>query len=155
MQPAPLDQLAAEPPVMRPGDQPASGEEIWRRGMETMRGRLEAERRDAIEKLQQIRGAGELTAAETGGVEDAIEGGDRAQANLRQHIEVTTCQRLAERIGRLSEALHRLDEGTYGRCEHCDRTISPKRLAAVPEATTCVSCQEALELMARRRLLAA
>ena len=123
--------------------------------METMRVRLEAERRDAIEKLQQIRGASELTASEIGGVEDAIEGGDRAQANLRQHIEATTCQRLAERIGRLSEALYRLDEGTYGRCERCERAISPKRLAAVPEAMTCVSCQEALELKARRRPQAA
>ena len=123
--------------------------------METMRRRLEAERRDAVEKLHQMRGASELTAAETGGVEDAIEGGDRAQANLRQHIEVTTCQRLAEKIGQLSEALHRLDEGTYGRCERCERTVSPERLAAVPEATTCVSCQEALELGAKRRPLAA
>jgi RNA polymerase-binding transcription factor DksA len=123
--------------------------------METMRARLETERRGAIEKLQQLRGASGLTAAETGGVEDAIEGGDRAQANLRQHIEVTTCQRLVERIGQLSEALYRLDEGTYGRCERCERPIAPRRLAAVPEATTCVSCQEALELMARRRPLAA
>ena len=123
--------------------------------METMRLRLEAQRRDAMEKLQHIRGASGLTAAETGGVEDAIEGGDRAEANLRQHIEMTTCQRLGERIGRLSEALHRLDEGTYGRCERCERPIAPKRIAAVPEATTCVSCQEALELGAQRRPLAA
>jgi DnaK suppressor protein len=123
--------------------------------METMRLRLEAQRRDAMEKLQRIRGASGLTAAETGGVEDAIEGGDRAEANLRQHIEMTTCQRLVERIGRLSEALHRLDEGTYGRCERCERPIAPKRIAAVPEATTCVSCQEALELGAQRRPLAA
>ena len=123
--------------------------------MKTIGARLETERRDAIWKLQQIRGSGELTAAETGGVEDAIEGGDRAQANLLQHIEMTTCQRLAERIGRLTEALYRLDQGTYGLCEHCGRAISAKRLAAVPEATSCVPCQEAIEQMARRRPLAA
>lgn len=123
--------------------------------MKTMRARLESERRDAIEKLQQIRDSGELTAAQTGGVEDAIEGGDRAQANLLQHIEAATCQRLAERIGRLTEALYRVDAGTYGVCERCGSAISPKRLAAVPEATACVPCQEALERTDKRRLLAA
>ena len=117
--------------------------------MERMRARLEAERKDAMEKLQQIRGAGELAAAETAGVEDAT------QANLRQHIEVETVQRLAARIGKLDEALHRLDAGTYGRCEHCGQAISPKRMAVVPEATACVTCQEALELRARHRLIAA
>lgn len=123
--------------------------------MERMRARLETECKDAIETLRHIRGAGELAAAETGGVEEAIESGDRAQANLRQHIEVETVQRLVARIGQLNEALHRLDVGTYGQCERCERAISPKRLAAVPEATTCVTCQEALELQARRRLIAA
>ena len=123
--------------------------------MERMRDRLEAERKDVMEKLQQIRGASELTAAETGGVEDTAESGDRAQANLRQHIEVETVQRLAARLGRLDEALRRVDAGTYGRCEHCGEAISPKRMAAVPEATACVTCQEARELKARHRLVAA
>ena len=123
--------------------------------MDAMRVRLEDERRHAMEQLQQIRGAGELAAVESGGIEDVIEGGDRAQANLRQHIEVATCQRLVERIGRLSEALQRIEDGTYGQCARCAGSISPKRLAALPEATTCVSCQEALELMARHRPLAA
>jgi len=123
--------------------------------MERMRARLEAERKDAMEKLQQIRGAGELAAAETAGVEDAAESGDRAQANLRQHIEVETVQRLAARIGKLDEALHRLNAGTYGCCEHCGQAISPKRMAVVPEATACVTCQEALELRARHGLIAA
>ena len=121
--------------------------------MKTIQARLEAERRDAMGKLQQIRGAGELTAAESGGVEDSIEG-DRAQANLLQHIEVTTCQRLAERIARIDEALERLESGTYGLCEHCGRAIAPRRLAAVPEATACVPCQEVAERRARHPLAA-
>src|SRR5262245_14561374 len=100
--------------------------------MQTIRRRLEAARTEAVGKLQQLRGSSELTAAESGGVEDIVEGGDRAQASLIQHIEMTTCERLAERISHLTEALHRLDEGTYGDCERCSRSIAPKRLAAIP-----------------------
>src|SRR5262245_4435466 len=117
--------------------------------MEKLRVRLEAERREAIEALQTIRGAA-LTATHGGGVDDAVEGGDRAQANLSQHIDVTACQRLTTRIGQLDEALRRMEAGTYGRCERCDQPIGPRRLAVMPEATTCVRCQEALELQARR-----
>lgn len=122
--------------------------------MKAIQSRLEAERREAMGKLQQIRGGGELTAGESGGVEDTLEGGDRAQANLLQHIEVSTCQRLAERIARLDEALARVREGTYGLCERCGRAIAPRRLAAVPEATACVPCQEVAEKRARHLVAA-
>jgi len=37
------------------------------------------------------------------------------------------------------------EQGTYGSCEVCGRPIGQDRLAAVPEATRCVSCQAAWE----------
>ena len=123
--------------------------------MRSTRARLEGERREAIKKLQQVRGSSEVTTAETGGVEDTVEGGDRAQASLLQHLEVATCERLASRISRLTEALHRIEEATYGGCERCVDEISPKRLRAVPETTTCIAGQEAFERRGGRRALAA
>lgn len=42
----------------------------------------------------------------------------------------------------ISDALHRLDTGMYGVCLECEEAISPKRLAAVPWARYCVTCQE-------------
>jgi DnaK suppressor protein len=43
----------------------------------------------------------------------------------------------------VSEALKRMDDGTYGLCLQCDRPIAAKRLAALPWAAFCVACQEA------------
>ena len=37
------------------------------------------------------------------------------------------------------------DQGTYGMCESCGRPIGDERLAAVPEATRCISCQVSWE----------
>jgi RNA polymerase-binding transcription factor DksA len=37
-------------------------------------------------------------------------------------------------------ALARLDEGTFGRCERCDRPIPRARLDAIPYARRCVRC---------------
>ena len=38
----------------------------------------------------------------------------------------------------------------YGVCEECEGPIAPKRLAALPEVTTCVVCQSRLEMAAAR-----
>jgi DnaK suppressor protein len=42
----------------------------------------------------------------------------------------------------IGDALHRIQQGTYGVCMECEEPISPKRLDAVPWARYCVSCQE-------------
>jgi DnaK suppressor protein len=42
-------------------------------------------------------------------------------------------------------ALTRVTNGEYGVCSECGASIPPKRLLAVPDATTCVACQDRLE----------
>jgi DnaK suppressor protein len=44
----------------------------------------------------------------------------------------------------ISDALHRIDTSQYGVCLECEEQISIKRLAAVPWARYCVTCQEAI-----------
>ena len=44
-------------------------------------------------------------------------------------------------IAAIDAALHRIAAGTYGICIKCGEAIAPKRLEAVPTATTCVSCK--------------
>jgi DnaK suppressor protein len=57
---------------------------------------------------------------------------DRAQAMLT----VATGQRRS-----VIEALKRVDEGTYGRCVDCGKSVPEGRLEARPEAARCVECQ--------------
>ena len=40
----------------------------------------------------------------------------------------------------ISNALNRLDQGTYGRCIFCGRRIEPEVLAHTPWATECLEC---------------
>src|SRR5215472_989756 len=42
----------------------------------------------------------------------------------------------------ISDALLRIEQGTYGVCLECEEPISVKRLEAVPWARYCVPCQE-------------
>lgn len=42
----------------------------------------------------------------------------------------------------IDRALSKLAEGSYGKCEDCGCSISPKRLEARPFAAFCIECQE-------------
>jgi RNA polymerase-binding transcription factor DksA len=44
------------------------------------------------------------------------------------------------RIAEVDDALRRLDEGSYGICEHCGAPIPAARLAVRPFARRCVPC---------------
>jgi len=45
-------------------------------------------------------------------------------------------------IRQASEALGRIDDGSYGLCLQCGQPISAKRLAALPWVALCIGCQE-------------
>ncbi|HSD93945.1 MAG TPA: TraR/DksA family transcriptional regulator [Syntrophales bacterium] len=48
-------------------------------------------------------------------------------------------------IQKLTLALDRMEQGSYGICLSCDGEISGKRLMAEPAALLCVDCQEKQE----------
>ena len=67
------------------------------------------------------------------------------------HIEEAR-ERLERMLGRIPDwsALTRLQSGEYGVCAECGTSIPPQRLLAVPDATTCVTCQGRLERVGPR-----
>jgi DnaK suppressor protein len=48
----------------------------------------------------------------------------------------------AESLGKIDEAIRRLESGVYGVCAECGALIAEARLKALPFATLCVACQE-------------
>ena len=74
---------------------------------------------------------------------------DESQSTTSREIGWTTRELLVERVNRLSDALDRLRNGSYGVCIECDKPLSPARLRAMPEVQTCVGCQSALEHLDR------
>lgn len=47
---------------------------------------------------------------------------------------------IIDEIGAVRAAIGRIDSGHYGKCFSCGADIAPERLAALPEATTCMDC---------------
>lgn len=52
---------------------------------------------------------------------------------------------LSKQIAQLRIVLTRMKIGKYGTCEKCGKMIDTDRLAARPEATTCVKCSKESE----------
>lgn len=75
-------------------------------------------------------------------------GGDEIDAALDSaHNEINS--KLAElesrELAQVEEALARMEEGTYGKCEATGRPIPLARLQALPYATLCIEAQRELE----------
>ena len=71
--------------------------------------------------------------------EDATAAFDQATA-----VSLRRGQALA--LKEVENALRRMEEGAYGRCERCGVEIDFARLKAVPQATLCMTCQRQAEL---------
>ena len=59
-------------------------------------------------------------------------------------------EREREKIKAIDEALEKIGDNTYGRCEECDEKINKDRLKILPFARFCVNCQAETEKRQRR-----
>lgn len=55
-------------------------------------------------------------------------------------------------LQKIDEALHRIDDGSYGICEMCGQLIRKARLQHLPFAHTCMECQSEMEANRDSRL---
>ena len=67
---------------------------------------------------------------------------EEIQAASERAVAVSNLDREFTRLRDARAALRRVQEGSFGTCQHCDEDIHPKRLSAVPWAPLCIHCQE-------------
>ena len=70
---------------------------------------------------------------------------DDSFSNLIVDLNFAEIERDTDELRRISSALRRAADGTYGLCEDCDAVIPTRRLEAEPTALRCVRCQELFE----------
>lgn len=76
---------------------------------------------------------------------------DRASQESEFTMELRTRDRERKLIGKIDEALNKLEEGDYGYCEACGVEIGIRRLEARPTATLCIDCKTLDEVRERQR----
>lgn len=115
--------------------------------MDHIRRQLESELDRTMDRIRYSTGS--ILVEEWSSAVDAngslADGGDVICRNADREMSFATRSLLVDRARKLGQALQRLRDGDYGRCEECDEVIAPARLRAMPEVTTCVRCQDMLE----------
>ena len=108
---------------------------------------LEHRRRELMNQVQgKIRDA----RADSSKDREVLDQGDSSEIDIQDDIEFALIQMKSETLGKVNEALRRLDENTYGNCFECGDEITEARLRALPFAVRCKECEEQRETAERR-----
>lgn len=70
---------------------------------------------------------------------------DVATDNFAREMELNIATGETDRLRLVEEALDRVADGTYGRCQRCPEPIAVDRLKVIPYATLCIRCAEEVE----------
>lgn len=81
-----------------------------------------------------------------GEVRDVGDEAERASRETENSLELRTRDRYRKLLGKIDQALARIDDGSYGYCEETGEEIGLARLEARPIATLCLDAQERWEL---------
>jgi DnaK suppressor protein len=114
----------------QPADEPSA---VW--------AALDAERRATVDQVAGLERefGGIVAASQADNADDEHDPEGATIAWERQHV-AALLEQAREHLVTVDEALRRLSEGGYGRCEVCGQPIAPERLAARPTATRCLTC---------------
>ena len=99
--------------------------------------RLTKREQDLTRRIAQFNG--EAREANVTEVEDTS---DEATSSAGTAAALEESTMLSAALRQVQDALQRIENGTYGRCVDCGRSIEPARLEAVPWAPYCLSDQE-------------
>jgi DnaK suppressor protein len=75
---------------------------------------------------------------------------DRASHEGDRSLELRIRDRERKLISKIDEAIGRIEDGSYGKCEECGGDIGVERLKARPVTTFCIDCKSLQEAEERR-----
>lgn len=103
-------------------------------------------------QLAALVGHGEEVVHEmSGSGEEIPDPNDRATVEEGRNWSLRLTDRDRKLIGKIEEALARLQDGTFGTCTSCGKPISPARLRVRPVTDLCIECKTEAEHGERRR----
>ncbi len=105
-----------------------------------LRRQLEAERLRLQAQVGQL-------SVESGQIGHGNHMADDASDAFEQAKSLTLRCHLEGLLAEVGEALHRLDDGSYGICQVCGKAIDQARLQALPYASLCLGCKARAEAL--------
>jgi RNA polymerase-binding protein DksA len=147
--PAPKRSAAKKAPVRKPAAKKATRRPATpkphnfdRKTLDRIRGQLRGELEGLERQQAELDDSSDVSqsdmASEMGVDEDFADAGT---ATFDRERDFSIRNNISDLIGQVTRALEKIDEGTYGSCEHCGRPINSARLQALPHALLCMDCK--------------
>jgi RNA polymerase-binding transcription factor DksA len=70
---------------------------------------------------------------------------DLGSDTYEQEVALSLLENEEQRLEEVAAALDRIDRGTFGRCEACQKEIGKERLRAIPFTRYCIACARRLQ----------
>lgn len=70
--------------------------------------------------------------------------GDGTIEAVSRFTEVAVADNLEVTVARIERAIEKLEEGSYGTCDSCDKPIAAGRLKVSPASSLCIECARRL-----------
>ena len=107
--------------------------EMLLRKRELLSGNLDSLENQALKRSRQ-ESAGDLSTM-------PIHMADIGSDNFEQEFTLGLIESEEEMVKAMDEALGRIENGTFGVCTSCEKSIRKARLRAIPRASLCIACQ--------------
>jgi len=79
----------------------------------------------------------------SGGLSDVpLHLGDLGSHEFEEAVTLGLVENEEQIIAEINGALARIEDGTFGRCEECQKPIPKKRLEALPYSRSCIACAQ-------------
>jgi len=75
---------------------------------------------------------------------DAGDFADSASNIYEKELHMDLSEKNKQMLIEIEDALSKIDEGSYGKCERCGDDISIERLKALPFAKRCIKCERSM-----------
>ena len=83
---------------------------------------------------------------ESGGLSNVpVHPADLGTDNFEERLALDLLENQEKILDEVNDALARIEQGTFGRCENCGQEISRDRLKALPYARYCIRCARKLQ----------
>ncbi len=135
-----------------PAPKPFKGKLLSKREVAELRQMLELERDRLMDELEAMEEhtpeVEEQVGMDIGGGYDE-DLADVASVTFEREKSVALESSVQQTLSQVEEALQRIEDGSYGRCQRCGNPIDYARLKVLPYATLCIRCKELEEKSVR------
>jgi DnaK suppressor protein len=110
-----------------------------RKDLKPVEDKLRAEREDLVRHISEIEVR--RLGTENGDGPIIADEGEPETATYERERDFSLLENARDLLTQVDRALRKIEDGTYGVCESCGKSIEAARLKALPYASLCISCK--------------